>query len=118
MGAAVALETLKIYDEMNLPEHIGRMSALLSARLETLRGFNRVGDVRIKGLLAAVEMQGDPHLGADLGPLIGKAAEARGVFFRIIGNVIAIAPPYIATDEDLTHICDVLADSIREVTSG
>lgn len=117
-GAAVALETLNIYEEMDLPAHVSRMGEVLHRHLAPLSRHNAVGDVRRAGLLAAVEMRGDTPHGPDLGREIGLEAERRGVFFRIIGNVVAISPPYIATDDELEMTAQVLGESIQSVCGG
>lgn len=107
VGAAVALECLDIYEEMDLPAHIGRLGAHLGERLDAMVGRPGVRDVRRAGLLAAVELA--PGLGA----VAGAEAELRGVLFRIIGDVLAIAPAYTATTADLDAIADVLEAAIR-----
>uniref|UniRef100_UPI003514328D hypothetical protein n=1 Tax=Cognatishimia sp. TaxID=2211648 RepID=UPI003514328D len=47
--------------------------------------------------------------------LVGKEAERQGVLFRIIGAVLAIAPPYISTDDEIDHVMMVMRDSILKV---
>lgn len=118
VGAAIALETLAIYDEMDLPTHVARLGEALARGLVPIGEMNVVGDVRRVGLLAGVELLSDTPHGAALGQMVGAEAERRGVFFRIIGNVLAIAPPYIATLEDMEHVTTVMRDSIRHVADG
>lgn len=115
VAAAVALETLAIYEEMDLPAHVKGLGEIVAKGLTRISQHNSVGNTRCIGLLGGVEMRGDTELGDTIGQQIGQAAERRGVFFRIIGNVIAIAPPYIATEGDLRDVMQVLDDSIREV---
>jgi adenosylmethionine-8-amino-7-oxononanoate aminotransferase len=103
VGAAVALETLDIYEEMDLPAHVGRLGAHLGRRLARLADRPGVGQLRRQGLLAAVEMTR-----AEDAARVAAEAERRGVFFRLIGPVLAIAPPYVATPEDLDAIMDVM----------
>jgi 4-aminobutyrate--pyruvate transaminase len=118
VGAAVALETLAIYDEMDLPTHVARLSTVLDAALAPVRQLNAVGDVRIQGLLAGVELRDDTPLGDGFGKAVGAEAERRGIFFRIIGNVLAIAPPYICTEEELQRMGTVMAESIQTVSAA
>ncbi len=115
VGAAIALETLAIYEEMHLPKHVDRMGAELGRHLERIAVLEGVADVRRVGLLAAVEIGQTATDPIDLAKLIGLEAERRGVFFRIIGPVLAIAPPYVCDDADLKEIVDVLHDSILAV---
>lgn len=115
VGAAVALETLSIYEEMDLPTHVKSRGRIVSEGLARIAAHNAVADTRSVGLLGGVEMRADTELGDTIAQQIGQAAERRGVFFRIIGTVIAIAPPYIATEADLRDVMQVLEDSLREV---
>jgi adenosylmethionine-8-amino-7-oxononanoate aminotransferase len=115
VGAAVGLETLAIYREMDLPKHVQNMSKHLSQRLEGLRNLPGIGDIRIQGLLAGVEFEADGSGGIGLGARIGREAQSRGVLFRIIGDVLAISPPYVTTPEELDQIMDVMRDSILAV---
>lgn len=114
VGAAIALEVLSIYQEMDLPNHVGRMGAELGRHLDCISKLEGIADVRRVGLLAAVEMQ-HSSLNSEVARLIGLEAERRRVFFRIIGPVLAIAPPYVCDDADLKEIVDVLYDSILAV---
>ncbi|MEM8653655.1 MAG: aminotransferase class III-fold pyridoxal phosphate-dependent enzyme [Pseudomonadota bacterium] len=118
VGAAIAMECLDIYEEMDLPAHVKRQGALIATRLGAIRQLPGVLDVRCDGMLAGVEFDTSGVRDADLCHRVSDAAQSRGVLFRVIGDVLAIAPPYICTDADIQHIMDVLADSILEVTGA
>jgi 4-aminobutyrate--pyruvate transaminase len=66
----------------------------IASRLSEIAELPGVIDTRCQGMLAAVEFE-PGALGEKPGRAVGAEAEARGVFFRVIGNVLAIAPPYI-----------------------
>lgn len=117
VGAAVALECLKIYDEMNLPALTARLGARIAAHLPGLAARPGVLGTRCVGMLAAVEFATDGPLGPGLARRVGEEAERRGVFFRIIGDVLAIAPPYICTEKDIDTIMDVMARAIDTVAA-
>lgn len=106
VSCAVALKALEIYERMDLPTHVARLGRRLEARLTPLRGRPGIGDVRMQGLIAAVELT------PGLAQRAGAEAEARGVFFRIIEDTLAISPPLIVTEEEIDHIVSVLAASI------
>ena len=111
VGAAVALECLDIYEEMDLPAHVGRLGNLIADGLAPLRDAPGVLDVRHNGMLAAVEFNTDA-----LARAVGEEAERLGVFFRIIGSVLAIAPPYICTDADIEEITSVMRKAVEAQT--
>ncbi|MEQ9694134.1 aminotransferase class III-fold pyridoxal phosphate-dependent enzyme [Shimia sp. SDUM112013] len=118
VGAAVALECLDIYAEMDLPTHVQTLGDRIGTHLQDLKSLPGVLDVRRDGMLAAVEFDTNGKFGPDLGRRIGEEAERRGVFFRIIGDVLAIAPPYICTPEDIDDIMLVMRDSIGHITGA
>ena len=64
----------------------------------------------VMDLLAAVEFETSQQA-----QLVGLEAERRGVFFRIISEVLAIAPPYICTPSDIDEIMDVMTLSIQSM---
>lgn len=113
VGAAVAMECLDIYEEMDLPAHVNRLGGIVAGRLAAIHNAPGVRDVRSVGLLAAVEFAP----GDGLCRAVADAAQARGVLFRVIGDVLAIAPPYICTDDEIGQIMDVLAESIHAVAA-
>jgi 4-aminobutyrate--pyruvate transaminase len=58
--AAVAIETLKIYDEMNIGDHVGEVGPHLQTELRRrFADHPLVGEVRGIGLIAAVELVAD-----------------------------------------------------------
>ncbi|WP_336099355.1 aminotransferase [Roseovarius sp. CH_XMU1461] len=117
VGAAVALETLAIYEEMDLEQHVGRLSDMLAERLSGLRTHPLVAEIRVKGLLAAVEL-GPKGTEDGLGTRVTEEAAARGVFFRSIGNVIAISPAYTISGAELDQIATTLAEAVEATYRG
>ena len=109
VSCAVALKTLEIYERMDVLSVVRAKGEVLRRALERFRGMPGVGDVRCLGMIAAVEMTGEP--GAT-GPAVGAEAEARGLYVRIIGDVLAMCPPYVIEDEEIERIADVLEASI------
>lgn len=109
VGAAVALETLAIYDELDLVPHVGERATWFEQRLATIDQRDDVVEVRHVGLMAAVEV------GPGRGQAVAAAAERRGVIFRLIDDTIAAAPPLIIDRDETNHIFDVLVDSLDEV---
>ena len=112
---AVGLRNLEILEKEGLVENAAKMGARLLAGLQTLTGFQAVGDVRGLGLMAAVELVAGRATKAGFDPaqgIIGKvkaALEARGVFTRNMRDVIAFAPPLVITAAQV----DTLVESLR-----
>lgn len=113
LAAAVALRHLELLEEWDVLANVRERSGQLRARLEQLRPHPRVRDVRLVGLLGAVEVDCD-----DL-PLrarrVASAMVRRGVLCRSMGPVLTIVPILTSTADEIDRIVDVLEASLLEV---
>jgi 4-aminobutyrate--pyruvate transaminase len=107
---AVALETLAIYEEMDV---VGRARQLAPVLRETLGRFADhplVGEVSCVGLIAGIELVRDKAGRRPFDPAVkisarlGKASKAHGLIHRAMGERVAFAPAMIATEEEITEI--------------
>ncbi len=120
VSAAVGLEVLKLY-EGGLLENGIRAGARLMAGLESLKAHPLVGDVRGRGMLAAIELVTDK---AAKTPLSADAAPARRVFDRAWNNgliirafangVLGYAPPLCCSDADIDAIIERTAKTLDQ----
>ena len=122
VGCAVALETLRILEDENLvAEAARRGDYLLDALRARLADHPRVGEIRGKGLMCAVEFVKDRDtrtpFAADerVGARIHGEALARGLFSRVRGDVFVLAPPFVTPDAVLDRIADILAAATKAV---
>jgi adenosylmethionine-8-amino-7-oxononanoate aminotransferase len=110
VSAAVGLEVLRLY-EGGLLDNGRRAGARLMAGLEALRDHPLVGDVRGRGMLAAIELVTDK---AARTPLPAAAEPARRIFDRAWNNglvirafangVVGYAPPLCCTEGEIDAI--------------
>jgi adenosylmethionine-8-amino-7-oxononanoate aminotransferase len=115
---AVALANLQIIEDEGLVERSAQSGAYLLGRLKALEQLEYVGEVRGLGLLAGVELVADretrARFPADAG--VGKRLRAeltrRGLYTRVLGEVICLAPPLITSIAQLDRIVDILAEAI------
>ena len=105
VGAAVALEAIRIYEAMDAPARARCLGERLEARLAPVLDLPSVIELRRAGLMIGVEV--DPASGLD-GPSVGAAAERRGVLVRVIGDTLALSPPLNAPEADIDLIADTL----------
>ena len=118
VAAAVALETLKIYRERKVVEHVQEVAPYFFERLNALAGHPLVGEVRGMGLLAAVEISADkakktpfpPE--AAVGAWIQAKAMEHGVIVRAIANCVAMCPPLISERKHIDELVDGLAKAL------
>lgn len=122
--AAVALETLKIYEERDILSHVQSVSPRFLERLHALGAHELVGESRGRGLIGAVELVAnkdtkapfDPKQGA--GALLNKAATEHGLIIRAIGDSIAFTPPLIITDSQIDEMFDKMALALDDTAAA
>jgi 4-aminobutyrate--pyruvate transaminase len=111
VACAVALETLKIYEERNIVGHVRRVSPAFLDGLGVLGEHPLVGDVRGVGLIAGVELVSDKATkepfppAAKAGLLVQEKCHEAGLIVRAIGDRIAFTPPLIITAEEIAEMC-------------
>jgi 4-aminobutyrate--pyruvate transaminase len=122
--AAVAVETLKIYDELKIGDHVRAVGPVLQSELRRrFAGHPLVGEVRGVGLIGAVELVADKanHTNFDpamkTGARLAKICEANGVISRALpGDALAFSPPLIITEAEIHEMLDVVSKSLDELT--
>jgi adenosylmethionine-8-amino-7-oxononanoate aminotransferase len=112
VSAAVGLECLRLY-ENGLLENGRKAGKRLMDGLRSLSDHPLVGDVRGRGMLAAIELVTDKKLKtplpaeADAGRRIFDRAWANGLVIRAFNSgVLGYAPPLCCTDEDIDGIIE------------
>jgi 4-aminobutyrate--pyruvate transaminase len=122
--AAVAIETLKIYDEMDIGAHVREVGPYLQSELRRrFEGHELVGEVRGMGLIGAVELVADRETHANFDPRMKvgarlvKLCEAHGVIARALpGDGLALSPPLIITKAEITEMLDGIEAALAELT--
>ncbi|RCW19904.1 adenosylmethionine-8-amino-7-oxononanoate aminotransferase [Ciceribacter lividus] len=120
VSAAVGLEVLKLY-ENGLLENGRKAGGRLMAGLEALKDHPLVGEVRGRGMLAAIELVVDKK---NKTPLPAEAQAARRIFDRAWDNGLVIrafangalgyAPPLCCTDADIDAILERTAVTLDQ----
>jgi 4-aminobutyrate--pyruvate transaminase len=121
VGAAVAVEMLKIIEETDLVGEVRNKAPVFASRIEALRDHPAVADVRTIGLAGAIQLRsedtGASAAGAlaDTGKKLAAAAEARGLIIRVTGPSAIIAPPLIISEEEIGLLFDRFEAALDEV---
>jgi 4-aminobutyrate--pyruvate transaminase len=108
--AAVALETLRIYEERKIVEHVRSVAPAFQAGVRRFVDHPLVGEVRGMGLLAGVEFVAnkksktpfEPKLG--VGALFQKQAQRHGLIVRALGDTVALSPPLIIDEVQIEEL--------------
>jgi 4-aminobutyrate--pyruvate transaminase len=121
VAAAVALETLKIYEERRIVDHVREVGPYLQNRLRAFADHPLVGEVRGVGLIAAVELVKDKvtreafATKAGIGThLVGRAQEHGVILRAVAGDSIAFSPPLVITKPEIDEMVDTFAKSLDE----
>lgn len=116
LGCAAALASLEVFETEPVFERIRTIERIHNERLPLLAEHELVGDVRMIGTIAALELAtDDPGYLSDVRPFLYDFFLTRGVLLRPLGNVIYILPPYVIQPDELHYIYDVIADAIRQI---
>jgi len=103
VATAVALETLKIYEERDIVGHVRAISPAFQAGMRELGEHPLVGEARGMGLIATLELVRDRSTKEPFDPTLGvaayagKRAQSHGVITRALGDTINLCPPMIIT---------------------
>jgi adenosylmethionine-8-amino-7-oxononanoate aminotransferase len=121
-GCAVALRTLQIIEDEDLVAEASRKGAyLMDALRARLAHHPRVGEIRGKGFMCAVEFVADRDTrqpfapDEQVGARVHAEAQARGLISRVRGDVFVLAPPFVTPDDLLDRIAEIIAAATEAV---
>jgi 4-aminobutyrate aminotransferase / (S)-3-amino-2-methylpropionate transaminase / 5-aminovalerate transaminase len=121
LACAAALAAIETIERDGLIERAQRIERLMKDRLLALQGDDdRIGDVRGRGAMIAVELvkPGSAEPDPELTDALATAAHAAGVIVLTagtMGNVLRFLPPLPISDELLTEGLDVLGGILAEL---
>lgn len=110
VASAVALEVLRIYEEMDLISRVKSLEPAFLAMLKSLTDHPLVGDASGVGLIGGLEIVADKATRASFGPevkisdLIEKHARKAGIILRITPGRIAYSPPLIISEQEIAEM--------------
>lgn len=117
LACAVALESLRLFDDERRLDRVRKLATLFALRLEALRGCSGVVDVRGLGAIAVVELAAPGTAGylSDIGPRLGREFLERGILLRPLGNVLYFMPPYVITDDEAHWVFDEIERALAKL---
>ncbi len=120
MACAVAIASLDLLVENKSIERVRGLEALFRARMLPLLSLPGVGDVRVLGGVAAVELATTDSHGylEPVGPKLAAAFLGRGLLLRPLGDVLYFMPPYVITDEEAHWAIDQIEQVLQEWSSS
>jgi len=118
LGAALALEVLKVYEEECVLERAAAKAQRIRQAFAELSAIPGVIASRSLGMIGALELGGRKGYLERSGLGVYHEALRRGAYLRPLGNVIYIAPPLNIADADLDELLGIVADSVRAVSTS
>jgi len=104
---AVALEVLRIYEEMDINARARRLGRRMLEGLQRFAGHPLVGDVSGVGMIAGIELVADKRTRAahepagKAGKIADRVGKENGLVLRVIGDRLAFAPPLIISEAEI-----------------
>ncbi|MAQ15474.1 MAG: adenosylmethionine--8-amino-7-oxononanoate transaminase [Sandaracinus sp.] len=114
LGAAVALEVLRIYEEEDILAKAAPQAATMAAAVERMGDLPGTRFARSQGMVGAIDVGGGGYHGR-LGWQVQEAARARGIWLRPLGDTIYAVPPLNVSAADLEELLGGIEESLREV---
>ena len=124
LACAVALENIAIFERENRIAKLQPLIKHFAHRLQGFRSLPHVGDVRVCGLAAGIELMADTRTRTPypfeekMGIRVCKEALARGAMLRPLVNTIVLMPPLQISMSELDTLLDIVAAAIEIVTVG
>ena len=122
VSCAVALETLKIYEERDIVGHVKRVGPRMQQGLRRFMDHALVGEVRGIGLVGAIELVRDKATKEsfdpkqDVGAYLSRRAQEHGLIVRAMGDNIAFTPPLIITEAQVDEMIDKFGRALDDTS--
>ncbi len=115
---AVAMETLRIYEETDMIGHVQQVGPYMQQVLAGLAVHPLVGEVRGVGMMCGLELVRDKATrrafdpAQRVGAMAERHARANGLIARFIGDRIALSPPLIITEPEIDDVAQRLRHAL------
>lgn len=125
-ACAAGIKNLEIIQEENLVESTREKSKLMERKLKDLYSSQYVGDIRVKGLMAGIELVKDKDSKEPIeaekinqviseckrgGLIIKKNADTIAEY----NNILTLTPPLIISEKEINFITELLQDVIKGI---
>jgi len=123
VASAVAVETLKIYEERNILGHVQKVMTRFQEGMRRCASNPLVGEVRTIGLMGAVEVVKDRATKAPFDPaegvgnMVAVRAQELGLIVRAMGDSIALCPPLIITESEIDDMLKRYSRALDDVAA-
>lgn len=113
LACAAANASLDLFERESRLEQVAAIEKQLAAELAPCRGIAGVAEVRVKGAIGAVELDGPVDLDA-----LRRRFPELGVWLRPFGRVIYLMPPFVIGADDLATLTAAVRRVLDERARG
>ena len=117
LACAAALANLRLFEQESTLERLEPKIGLLAELLEPIAALPAVAEVRQRGFMVGIELQGFP-LEARMGHQVTLEARRRGAVIRPLGDVVVLMPPLAIETAELRQLVGIVADSIEAAAAS
>ncbi len=111
LAVAAALANLDVFESERTLERLQPKIRLLQQHLAEIEAMPEVAAVRQRGFMVGIDLgEHDPAL--RMGHRVTLAARERGALVRPLGDTVVLVPPLSISDEDLSRLLAIVAESI------
>ena len=117
LACAAGIAVIDEIVEKDLCSKAVRLGDYLVKKLEALKEYGVIREIRGKGILRGVEFVKDTKSMKpfpELGKALKQTAVKNGLIMRIDPNWFAVCPPLIAEESDIDQMCELIDKSLRE----
>ncbi len=109
LACAVALASLRLLMSQDMKARIEHLNEVITRVIEPARSLPGVTDVRTIGAIGVIETEKPVNVGD-----FQKQCVRKGIWVRPFGRNVYVMPPYIISDDDLTHMIKSTIEILAE----
>jgi adenosylmethionine-8-amino-7-oxononanoate aminotransferase len=117
LACAAAIANLRLFEQERTLEHLQPKIGLLGQLLEPVEALSAVAEVRRRGFMVGIELEGFP-VEARMGHQVTLEARRRGAIIRPLGDVIVLMPPLAIGSAELRQLVEIVGESIGAATAS
>ena len=115
LATAAAHATLDVYADEGLFNRVQILESIWEDAIHSLSEKTNVIDIRKLGLVGAIELEPRPENPSARAADIFKLAFDNGLLVRATADIIALAPPLIIQESEVSHLIETLGNALDQV---
>jgi beta-alanine--pyruvate transaminase len=118
LAVAAAHASLDAMLDEGLIERAAELAGVLESAVHSLRDEPHVLDIRNIGLAAAVELEPYPGQPGACGQRVFERGLDEGILLRLTADTVAMAPPFISSEDEVRAMIESLRRTLRAVPAA